>query len=98
MSTAKTEVVQPEQKIVKHERDDDAVATLVRLVILGWSAAILTINYLQVPGLAKTNIDPTFIASVFTGTLATFGVATSKKNGDSPKGTTCKYRQTEGKK
>ena len=88
MSTAKTEVVQPEQKIVKHERDDDAVATLVRLVILGWSAAILTINYLQVPGLAKTNIDPTFIASVFTGTLATFGVATSKKNGDSPT-TTC---------
>ena len=66
-------------------------------MILGWSAAILTINYLRVPGLAKTNIDPTFI-SVFTGTLATFGVATSKKNGDSPKGTTCKYMQTEGKK
>ena len=64
---------------------DEGVATLVRLTILGWSAAILTINYLQVPGLAKTIIDPTFIASVFTGTLATFGVATTKKNGDEKK-------------
>ena len=67
------------KKQEKYEWHDEGVATLVRLIILGWSAAILTINYLQVPGLAKTNIDPTFIASVFTGTLATFGVQTAKK-------------------
>ena len=36
----------------KYEWHDEGVATLVRLIILGWSAAILTINYLQVPGLA----------------------------------------------
>ena len=47
------------KKQEKYEWHDEGVATLVRLIILGWSAAILTINYLQVPGLAKTNIDPT---------------------------------------
>lgn len=73
-----------EKPAKKFDLLDEGVATLVRLTILGWSAAILTINYLQVPGLAKTNIDPTFIASVFTGTLATFGVATTKKQ-DEPK-------------
>ena len=30
----------------------------------------------------EQKLDPTFIASVFTGVLATFGVQTAKKNGD----------------
>jgi hypothetical protein len=52
---------------------------LVRVVILSWSAAILTLNYVTIPGLQQKQIDPTFIASVFTGTLATFGVQTASK-------------------
>ena len=58
---------------------DEGVSTLVRVIILGWSAAILTLNYVTVPGIPQKNIDPTFIASVFTGTLATFGVVPAKK-------------------
>ena len=61
------------------------LATLIRVIVLVWSAGILTLNYVKIPGYdAGEKIDPTFIASVFTGTLATFGVAAGgkKKNGD----------------
>ena len=51
----------------------------IGVIILGWSAAILTLNYVTVPGIPQRQIDPTFIASVFTTTLATFGVQASKK-------------------
>ena len=44
--------------------------TAVRLLILGWSATLLTLSYMDY----LTNMDATFIASVFTSTLATFGV------------------------
>lgn len=63
----------------KFEWADEGVSTLVRVIILGWSASILTLNYVTVPGMPQKNIDPTFIASVFTGTLATFGVVPAKK-------------------
>ena len=62
------------------------LSTFVRLGILIWAGGILTLNYVQFPGLSKQdNIDPTFIASVFTGVLATFGVEAGqrKKNGAS---------------
>ena len=56
------------------------LATLIRLIVLVWSAGILTLNYVKIPGYdAGEKIDPTFIASVFTGTLATFGVQTGGK-------------------
>ena len=69
----------------KFEWADEGVSTLVRVIILGWSAAILTLNYVTVPGIPQKNIDPTFIASVFTGTLATFGVVPAKKKDDENK-------------
>ena len=58
------------------------LATLIRVIVLVWSAGILTLNYVKIPGYdAGEKIDPTFIASVFTGVLATFGVeAGQKKN------------------
>ena len=64
------------------------LSTFVRLGILVWSAGILTLNYVEIPGYKQEQkIDPTFIASVFTGTLATFGVQTSsKKNGGGSSG------------
>lgn len=76
------------EKDSKDQRFDwheEGVAILVRLVILGWSGAILTLNYITIPGLPQQKIDPTFIASIFTGTLATFGVTATKKdnNGNS---------------
>ena len=55
------------------------LSTFVRLGILIWAGGILTLNYVQFPGLSKQdNIDPTFIASVFTGVLASFGIQTAK--------------------
>ena len=64
------------------------LSTFVRLGILIWAGGILTLNYVQFPGLSKQdNIDPTFIASVFTGVLATFGVeAGQRKKNASPGG------------
>ena len=58
------------------------LSTFVRLGILIWSGAILTLAYVELPEalkIPKQDLDPTFIASVFTGVLATFGVQTSKK-------------------
>ena len=56
------------------------VATLIRVIVLVWSAGILTLNYVKIRGYERgERIDPTFIASVFTGTLATFGVAAGGK-------------------
>ena len=65
------------------------LATLIRVIVLVWSAGILTLNYVKIPGYdAGEKIDPPFIASVFTGTLATFGVQTGgkKKKSDSDPG------------
>ena len=42
-------------------------------------------NYVTIPGIPQRQINPTFIASVFTGTLATFGVQTAKKKDDEDK-------------
>jgi|TARA_B000000557_G_scaffold54585_1_gene42134 hypothetical protein len=60
------------------------LSTFVRLGILVWSGAILTLNYVTIPGWEQDKIDPTFIASVFTGVTATFGIQTGgkKKNGE----------------
>jgi len=66
----------------KFDWADEGLSALVRVAILSWSAAILTLNYVTVPGIPQKNIDPTFIASVFTGTLATFGVQAAKKKDD----------------
>ena len=57
------------------------ISTAVRIVVLGWSGAILTLNYVSIPGIPQQKIDPTFIASVFTGVLASFGIQTESKKG-----------------
>ena len=59
------------------------LSTFVRLGVVVWSGFILTLNYVEIPGLGQQErIDPTFIASVFTGALASFGLETAKKRGD----------------
>jgi hypothetical protein len=62
------------------------LSTFVRLGILVWSGGILTLAYIKLPpalGIPEQKLDPTFIASVFTGVLATFGVQAAKKAGES---------------
>ena len=58
------------------------ISTFVRLGVLVWSGGILTLNYVASPGVPQQKIDPTFIASVFTGVLASFGIQTASKKGD----------------
>ena len=92
--TKPVESKNPLQKL-KESLDDkeeqiDALSTMVRLGILIWSGAILTLAYIKLPPalqIPEQKLDPTFIASVFTGTLATFGVQAAKgKNGHAPAG------------
>ena len=67
------------------EEQLDILSTFVRLGILVWSGGILTLAYIKLPpalGIPEQKLDPTFIASVFTGVLATFGVQAAKKAGE----------------
>ena len=90
-----TEEKKPEEKKgilgkIKENIDDKeeqlaVLSTMVRLGILVWSGGILTLAYIKLPpafGIPEQKLDPTFIASVFTGTLATFGVQAAKKGGE----------------
>jgi hypothetical protein len=54
----------------------EAMGQLIRIAILSWSAALLTASYAGL--LAK--MDPTFIATVFTASAATFGINTLKND------------------
>ena len=50
------------------------VGVAVRLGIVVWSGFCITLDYIDLPGFPKQTFDPTFIASIFTSTLTTFGV------------------------
>ena len=89
----KEEVKEPEEKKsvfgkikdkILPDQDEQAaiISTFVRLGVLVWSGGILTLNYVAIPGVPQQNIDQTFIASVFTGVLASFGIQTASKKGD----------------
>ena len=90
----KVETEEPKKKGVlgklKEKVDDKdeqlaILSTFVRLGILVWSGGILTLAYIKLPpalGIPEQKLDPTFIASVFTGVLATFGVTATKNGGN----------------
>ena len=59
------------------------VGVAVRLGIVVWSGFCLTLAYIDLPGFPKQTFDPTFIASIFTSTLTTFGVQAASKKGGS---------------
>ena len=70
-------------KILPDQEEQAAIiSTFVRLGVLVWAGGILTLNYVAIPGVPQQKIDPTFIASVFTGVLASFGIQTASKKGD----------------
>ena len=71
------------EKILPDSEEQAAIiSTMVRITVLAWSGGILTLNYVAIPGVPQQKIDPTFIASVFTGVLASFGIQTASKKGD----------------
>ena len=71
-----------ENLLPDQEEQAAIISTFVRMGVLVWSGGILTLNYVAIPGIPQQKIDPTFIASVFTGVLASFGIQTASKKGD----------------
>ena len=64
------------------EHQIQILGTFVRLGVVVWSGFIITMNYVELPMIKKSgNSDITFVASVFTGALATFGLTTGNKSG-----------------
>ena len=87
----KSPISKLKEKINDSEEQIEILSTFVRLGILVWSGTILTLAYIKLPpslGIPEQKLDPTFIASVFTGVLATFGVQTAEKNGNGNSNTT----------
>ena len=65
------------------EHQIEVLGTFVRLGVVVWSGFIITMNYVELPMIKKAgNSDITFVASVFTGALATFGLSTGNNNKD----------------
>ena len=65
-----------------NETQIQILGTFVRLGVVVWSGFIITLNYVELPMIKKSgNSDITFVASVFTGALATFGLTTGNKDG-----------------
>jgi len=54
------------------EQSHSRLGDVIKVVLLGWAMAILTANYL---GVFKQSLDPTYPASILSGTAASFGLA-----------------------
>ena len=72
-------------KVEEKDHDEDkseVLGNLVKVVVLIWSASLLTFSYVRLPNGQKIlDFDPTFIASVFSGSLAAFGLSPAKAGG-----------------
>ncbi len=77
------------ENVDDHDEQMAVLGAAVRLGVVIWSGFIITLNYVELPMVKKTNAsaDITFVASIFTGALATFGLSTSNKKSkeDKPK-------------
>jgi hypothetical protein len=75
----------PKAKVEEKDHDEDkseVLGNLVKVVVLIWSASLLTFSYVRLPNGQKIlDFDPTFIASVFSGSLAAFGLSPAKSGG-----------------
>ena len=73
-------------KLKEHHEEIEFLATFVRLGVVVWSGFIITLNYVDIPMIKKgqSGGDITFVASVFTGALATFGLNTSNNRNSKP--------------
>ena len=82
MAEDKSKVVEKED----HDEDkSEVLGNLVKVVVLIWSASLLTFSYVRLPNGQKIlDFDPTFIASVFSGSLAAFGLSPAKSGGSAP--------------
>tara|TARA_B100001094_G_C17391231_1_gene421396 strand:+ start:191 stop:493 length:303 start_codon:yes stop_codon:yes gene_type:complete len=82
---------------IKENTEDEIqiLGTFVRLGVVVWSGFIITLNYVDLPMIKKgqSGGDITFVASVFTGALATFGLTTSNSKASGSKNTDSKKKE-----
>ncbi len=66
------------ESVDDHDEQMQILGAMVRLGVVIWSGFIITLNYVELPMVKKSNAsaDITFVASIFTGALATFGLST----------------------
>jgi hypothetical protein len=88
METEKTErkgfLKQLKENVDDHDEQMQILGAMVRLGVVIWSGFIITLNYVELPMVKKplgASSDITFVASIFTGALATFGLSTGNSNG-----------------
>ena len=83
------------KKLKEHHEEIEFLATFVRLGVVIWSGFIITLNYVDIPMIKKgqSGGDITFVASVFTGALATFGLTTSNTKSTNQKPDTKKKEE-----
>ena len=65
-----------------HEKEGISMADVVKALVLAWSAALLTASYLGI--FPQMKMDNTFVASLLTGAMASFGIE-RKTNGNGNK-------------
>ena len=72
------------ENIDDHDEQMAVLGAIVRLGVVIWSGFIITLNYVELPMVKKTGAssDITFVASIFTGALATFGLSTGRTKGE----------------
>ena len=71
---------------MEEQQQDSKVETIVKVSILIWSAALLTLSYWEPPSGKKiVDFDPTFIASIFSASTASLGLSIGKKNNNNKK-------------
>ena len=85
------------ENVDDHDEQMQILGAMVRLGVVIWSGFIITLNYVELPMVKKplgASSDITFVASIFTGALATFGLSTgnTKKNGNGNTSTTTKTK------
>ena len=69
----------------QHEKEGICIADVVKTAVLAWSATLLTISYLGI--YPQMKMDNTFVASLLTGAMASFGIE-RKSNGNGNKKST----------
>ena len=73
------------ENVDDHDEQMQILGAMVRLGVVIWSGFIITLNYVELPMVRKplgASSDITFVASIFTGALATFGLSTGNGKKD----------------
>ena len=77
----------------QQEKEGLSVADVVKCAVLLWSATLLTVSYLGV--FPQMKMDNTFVASLLTGAMASFGIERKSNGGGNKKPTIVENKDTK---